>query len=479
MHGRKSEKGVFLIFTAILLPLIFLCIAFAVDLGYAYAGKSKLQNAADASVLACAHQYSNGTEAVKSAVNAYMKSNLGNSNYKINSLTYGKKDNDNSNSVLITLVVSQDQPTFFSKIIGIKKIPVSVKASSLVVPKKEEAEDTIFKYAMFGDRFYEGYPPPDMSWGERSDDWTFRFNLPGTIIHGPFYTNGATSLPGNVGPNGKRYVYLDDKSYFTYAGGLPATSKHDADYWRWTNGEYISRGDYEYKMSLDVLTSSWYWHTLYANNVPIQMYGYAIAYYYMYRMAYNNGTSLGKDIVANNSTYVPNRLSAALDEDDPSRNPLTSSIATYIADVLYNSQNGKYGNVHIAVQNQGVFKQKKVMDVIITNRDIEFDNRNYRQSNDPNYHVVLISLEGNITIGDTYRKLNALVYAPRGKVTYRNRSDFEGSIVGRTIEVYTNPVFTQNDFGFGKDSGGSGATGDGSVQLYIDDANAYAITERI
>lgn len=54
----KNQKGVFLVFTAVLLPIIFACAGLAMDLGNAFAHKSKLQNAADAAALAGAKSFS-------------------------------------------------------------------------------------------------------------------------------------------------------------------------------------------------------------------------------------------------------------------------------------------------------------------------------------------------------------------------------------------------------------------------------------
>lgn len=65
MWKSKAQKGAFLVFTALMIPIIFICAGFAVDLGNAWAYKSKLQNAADAAALAGAKEYGdNGTETV-------------------------------------------------------------------------------------------------------------------------------------------------------------------------------------------------------------------------------------------------------------------------------------------------------------------------------------------------------------------------------------------------------------------------------
>lgn len=60
----KNQKGVFIVFTAVLLPVIFACAGLAMDLGNAFAHKSKLQNAADAAALAGAAEFAKQNETV-------------------------------------------------------------------------------------------------------------------------------------------------------------------------------------------------------------------------------------------------------------------------------------------------------------------------------------------------------------------------------------------------------------------------------
>ena len=89
MWKSKAQKGAFLVFTALMIPIIFLCAGFAVDLGNAWAYKSKLQNAADAAALAGAKEYGdNGTESVDQHGDAdaqaerFLIANLGSSFYE-------------------------------------------------------------------------------------------------------------------------------------------------------------------------------------------------------------------------------------------------------------------------------------------------------------------------------------------------------------------------------------------------------------
>lgn len=82
MLKSKAQKGAFLVFTALMIPIIFLCAGFAVDLGNAWAYKSKLQNAADAAALAGAAHFANGDSYdehpnADSYANQFLKANFG------------------------------------------------------------------------------------------------------------------------------------------------------------------------------------------------------------------------------------------------------------------------------------------------------------------------------------------------------------------------------------------------------------------
>lgn len=466
MFYQKREKGVFLLFTAILLPLIFICVAFAVDIGYAYAGKSKLQNAADASVLAGGYQYDNGTTAVRSTINTYLQNDVGSNKYTINSITYGKKDNDETNAVLITVTVTQDQPTFFSKIIGMGKIPVTVKSSALVVPKKENKK-TIFSYALFGGHDSVTYEMDDQ---RRYGDFTYLFQSAGNVIHGPVYTNGSIALPDNWSNTYGRYVYLDPGAFSTYVASNVRKIQGNYDYWLWTNG----RAAY-WEHTNAVNSTSQELKELYKDDIPkitTNFWGNRMItdWLYMYRMAYSDGTKVGKNVVVDDSVVTSTRLSAALSTS----NQLTKPIVDYINSVRNNPN--KYGKVYYNTSRGSTFNRWESYDVIIVSGDITFNPNNYAPTKD---HVVLISLNGDITINSPSNGLKALVYAPNGLVTYNSWGNLEGSIVADRLNFSSSQTITQNDFGFDGGATENGGSTTGSVKLYEDTAGAYSSTTNI
>jgi len=59
---KNREKGAIIVLTALLLPMMMLCLALAIDLGNLYSHKTRLQNAADAAALAGARAYAASEE---------------------------------------------------------------------------------------------------------------------------------------------------------------------------------------------------------------------------------------------------------------------------------------------------------------------------------------------------------------------------------------------------------------------------------
>lgn len=62
MKKKNGQRGAFLVLAAVIIPFIFICAGFAADFGKAWAVRAKLQNAADAAVLAGAYQYSSNDQ---------------------------------------------------------------------------------------------------------------------------------------------------------------------------------------------------------------------------------------------------------------------------------------------------------------------------------------------------------------------------------------------------------------------------------
>lgn len=109
MKKKNGQRGAFLVLAAVIIPFIFICAGFAADFGKAWAVRAKLQNAADAAVLAGAYQYSSNDQGnVEKLIRTYLSQNSGGLTYSYdknrdqrNGIFYREpKDGDQSKGIL-------------------------------------------------------------------------------------------------------------------------------------------------------------------------------------------------------------------------------------------------------------------------------------------------------------------------------------------------------------------------------------------
>lgn len=119
----SAQKGVLLVFTALLLPVIFACAGLAVDLGNMYVHKSNLQNAVDAAALAGAAGYIAGEETAEDHPGAntlsdeYLKANLGRE-YQ-NLIVKDFQAQTVSGKMYYRVKVTQKSPVYFMTLLGL------------------------------------------------------------------------------------------------------------------------------------------------------------------------------------------------------------------------------------------------------------------------------------------------------------------------------------------------------------------------
>lgn len=161
MWKSKAQKGAFLVFTALMIPIIFICAGFAVDLGNAWAYKSKLQNAADAAALAGAKEYGdNGNETVDTHDEAdkqaerFLIANLGSDYFKehlaegsTGKVRYQMKPlaQKDSTKTYYRVYLSAQTDTSFMKMFNYDHMDVGVEAVAVVPQMKQESNfDALF-----------------------------------------------------------------------------------------------------------------------------------------------------------------------------------------------------------------------------------------------------------------------------------------------------------------------------------------------
>lgn len=140
----KNERGAYMVFFAILIPILFGCAGLAVDLGNGFARHARLQKAADAAALAGAAAFAMNQETVDSHTKAdaqaetYAKVNWGNGRASFQKRPQPKM----VDGVLYYRVLLQESiPTTFIKFVGIKEDLFNIEAEAVaVIPMQSNAQ---------------------------------------------------------------------------------------------------------------------------------------------------------------------------------------------------------------------------------------------------------------------------------------------------------------------------------------------------
>lgn len=469
----KNERGAYMVFFAILIPILFGCAGLAVDLGNGFARHARLQKAADAAVLAAAYVYDkDDVTDLKTVAHTYLEANLYadtamRDNYKIDKITkrvYGD-GTDETKGVLLSLYVSQNVDTTFMRILGLQKIPVSVEATARLVPDSPITGDP----GVFGFTMVAGYSGPvENSWDLNKN--AIYINSDNVYIHGKIHSNGPISIDHNNSG--------DKRSVFIEKGAFSSSAKTDLELW---SHSQIVEGEHENNTGPKD-------NGFYNNDTMLRPPGHQDpgSWAHFNRFGYDDGTSQGQDVLASN-TYVDKIINIAMEKDNSSvekvyqyvekyRNEFSSTGGLYRKDEsscksgeesIYLDTDGHYDSAGsgrgFSVENDKQYK------IIITDGDINVKQGNCNTSWT---NMTIISLHGNVTVNanEMNDRFKAIIYAPNGCVRYYHKVAFEGSIVAKHIytdvwdrSFYWNP-FQFGDHGESGDSGSSGTTGSGGVK---------------
>lgn len=468
----KNERGAYMVFFAILIPILFGCAGLAVDLGNGFARHARLQKAADAAVLAAAYVYDkDDVTDLKTVAHTYLEANLYadtamRDNYKIDKITkrvYGD-GTDETKGVLLSLYVSQNVDTTFMRILGLQKIPVSVEATARLVPDSPITGDP----GVFGFTMVAGYSGPVDNPGVLNKNAIY-INSDNVYIHGKIHSNGPISIDHNNSG--------DKRSVFIEKGAFSSSAKTDLELW-----SHSQNVTWEHENNTGPKDNGFY-----NNDTMLRPPGHQDPGLWVHfnRFGYYDGTSQGQDVLASN-TYV-DKINIAMEKDNSSvekvyqyvekyRNEFSPNGGLYRKDEsscksgeesIYLDTDGHYdsaGSGHgFSVEN---YKQYKI---IITDGDITVKQGNCNTSWT---NMTIISLHGNVTVNanEMNDRFKAIIYAPNGCVRYYHKVAFEGSIVAKHIytdvwdrSFYWNP-FQFGDHGESGDSGSSGTTGSGGVK---------------
>lgn len=467
----KNERGAYMVFFAILIPILFGCAGLAVDLGNGFARHARLQKAADAAVLAAAYVYDkDDVTDLKMVAHTYLEANLYadtamRDNYKIDKITkrvYGD-GTDETKGVLLSLYVSQNVDTTFMRILGLQKIPVSVEATARLVPDSPITGDP----GVFGFTMVAGYSGPVENFWDLNKNAIY-INSDNVYIHGKIHSNGPISIDHNNSG--------DKRSVFIEKGAFSSSAKTDLELW-----SHSQNVTWEHENNTGPKDNGFY-----NNDTMLCPPGHQDPGLWVHfnRFGYDDGTSQGQDVLASN-TYV-DKINIAMEKDNSSvekvyqyvekyRNEFSTTGGLYRKDEsscksgeesIYLATDGHYDS---AGSGSGFSENYKQYKIIITDGDITVKQGNCNTSWT---NMTIISLHGNVTVNanEMNDRFKAIIYAPNGYVRYYHKVDFEGSIVAKHIysdvwnrSFYWNP-FQFGDHGESGDSGSSGTTGSGGVK---------------
>lgn len=482
----KNERGAYMVFFAILIPILFGCAGLAVDLGNGFARHARLQKAADAAVLAAAYVYDkDDVTDLKTVAHTYLEANLYadtamRDNYKIDKITkrvYGD-GTDETKGVLLSLYVSQNVDTTFMRILGLQKIPVSVEATARLVPDSPITGDP----GVFGFTMVAGYSGPVENFWDLNKNAIY-IHGDNVYIHGKIHSNGPISIDkNNIG---------DKRSVFIEKGAFSSSAKTDLELW--SNSREVT---WEHEDNTGPKDNGFYNNDTmlrprdppnrndpFIDNPPPGHHDPG-SWVHFNRFGYYDGTSQGQDVLASN-TYV-DKINIAMEKDNSSvekvyqyvekyRNEFSQTGGLYRKDEsscksgeesIYLDTDGHYDS---AGSGRGFSENDKQYKIIITDGDITVKQGNCNTSWT---NMTIISLHGNVTVNanEMNDRFKAIIYAPNGNVWYYHKVAFEGSIVAKHIfsdvwdrSFYWNP-FQFGDHGESGDSGSSGTTGSGGVK---------------
>ena len=487
----KNERGAYMVFFAILIPILFGCAGLAVDLGNGFARHARLQKAADAAVLAASYVYDeNNSAEMYRVAEQYLQANLDNEEDRALSLEEIRKkydmrldprppkDSTKTKGVLLSLYVSQNVDTTFMRILGLQKIPVSVEATARLVPDSPITGDP----GVFGFTMVAGYSGPVENPGVLNKNAIY-INSDNVYIHGKIHSNGPISIDHNTS-GGKRSVFIEK-------GAFSSSAKTDLELW--SNRRIV---DWEHEDNTGPKDNGFYNNdTMLRPRDPPNRNDPFIynpppghqdpgSWAHFNRFGYDDGTSQGQDVLASN-TYV-DKINIAMEKDNSSvekvyqyvekyRNEFSSTGGLYRKDEsscksgeesIYLDTDGHYDS---AGSGRGFSENYKQYKIIITDGDITVKQGNCNTSWT---NMTIISLHGDVNVyaNEMHDRFKAIIYAPNGCVRYYHKVAFEGSIVAKHIfsnvwycSFYWNP-FQFGDHGESGDSGSSGTTGSGGVK---------------
>ena len=259
LHALREERGAIFVLTALMLPLLLGCLGFAYDAGNLYIHKARLQNTADAAVLAGGGAYvealkehaSNGVvtsitdeqretakETLKSSAEQYIRNNnhiFATTEGKEEKFWFGKKtasggENTTNNTEYFRVNLTEPVQLYFLPVFGIRNsIDVSVYATTMLTETKvpgggnnqqNDAENrpVVIAGGTFSDEINTNDPYNKYNHYDVSTIYVTSGAYVNAVKH-----NGKSVVPSSEGDiiiNGERYAEVVETDYDMTAFGL-------------------------------------------------------------------------------------------------------------------------------------------------------------------------------------------------------------------------------------------------------------------
>lgn len=472
MWKSKVQKGAFLVLVAALLPVFLMLGSLSVDLGKVWYQHSKLQNAADAAVLAGAYAY-NSDEShslVISRIQTYLDNNYGKNNYVINRINILSNPNNFDNK-LLGLSVSSKVAMTVARLVGINSMDVDVYAKARISQGTSDNKGPgVFGYALIGAR----QNTVSNTNGQAGSDYNaLIFDNPVTHISGKVHVDGPIWCTQNFYNGDLR------RRSFTVDKGMFSTSI-DSDYNLWSNRvgndstywmHVNTQRDNPYRFNLEYSNDDYLdWNDPWWKN-PVD--GSKKTWWHYNRLGYYDDSSdvvVGSNDLGKNGIQSTNKVNVNLDDN----NDLTASIYEFVENYRKQYENNSLSDTSVCIRTDGNYSREKVISdwgfhnevytdknwhqypykVVICDGDVYINDHGLYYGTGDNY-MLIISLHGNVKIdtsGWKPQSLHALIYAPQGNVTMSaNNVPVKGSIVAQSI--YMQSSLEWDSFHFGENGG--------------------------
>lgn len=185
--SAKAQKGQIIVFTAVLLPLLIAATGFTVDFGNMYIHKSRLQNAADAAVIAGAWEYVRNNETIgqgnhnlaDETAHDYVHRNMNGINDSAIECNAGL---NNQGATLYRVRITEDVPVYFLRLFAVgDTTQVSAEAIAQVITQNSQGGNVVRK-SIFDNLFSFGENGLHLPWANEQNGLYTSSTFDGNIV---------------------------------------------------------------------------------------------------------------------------------------------------------------------------------------------------------------------------------------------------------------------------------------------------------